>query len=192
MLDGVTLHVSRGEVLWVSGASGCGKSTLLNVLGLLTDFDHGRYYLDDIDVGSSDESHRRRARRELVSTVFQQGNLFGHLTAMENVLLGSFARGRTEALGVLDKMGLVAKADQVSSLLSGGEQARVAFARASLRETPVLLADEPIAGLDRDASRVVLSLLGEAADSGSAVVIVSHDERARTIADQHLRLDGGR
>lgn len=190
VLDGVELTVDRGEILWISGASGSGKTTLLNVLGLLTGFDGGRYSLDGVDVGSMDESLRRRARRETVSTVFQRGNLFGHLTVMENVLLGFFGGTRVEAQRVLDQVGMGARADQLGALLSGGEQARVAFARSAVRATPVLLADEPIANLDRDAARVVLSLVGMAADAGSAVVVVSHDERASTIADRHLSLDG--
>ena len=188
-LAGVTVSVDAGEVLWVSGRSGSGKTTLLNVLGLLTGVDSGHYLVQGTDMAQASAEDRRRARQNLISTVFQRGNLFGHLSALDNVLLGLFDDDRGRARDMLEGVGMAHAADRKAGLLSGGEQMRVAFARAASRRTPVLLADEPIAGLDAGSARTILDILGTAADEGAAVVLVSHDDRAATIADSRLTLD---
>lgn len=188
-LDGVSIAVEAGEVLWVSGASGAGKTTLLNVLGLLTGADSGRYQLAGVDMLSASPKTRCEARRDLVSTVFQRGNLFGHLSALDNVMLGLGNQDRSVAKDYLTRVGLEEKSTGLAGLLSGGEQTRVAFARAAARRTPLLLADEPLAGLDRRSASMVLQMLGNAADEGVSVVFVSHDDRAASIAHARLTLD---
>lgn len=189
VLSGITLSVARGDVLWVSGPSGSGKSTLLNVLGLLTTADSGQYLVDGVEMLFASKSARMKARCELLSTIFQRGNLFAHLTALDNVLVGMPTGGATDAMAHLDAVGLGGKAQQLAGLLSGGEQERVAIARAMARRTPVLLADEPVAGLDADNAATVMALLVGAANQGAAVVVVSHDERRAHVATSHLRLD---
>ena len=189
ILSGITLSVARGDVLWVSGPSGSGKSTLLNVLGLLTTADSGLYLVDGVEMLFASKSARMKARCDLLSTIFQRGNLFAHLTALDNVLVGMPTGGATDAMAHLDAVGLGGQAQQLAGLLSGGEQERVAIARAMARRTPIMLADEPVAGLDADNADTVMALLVGAANQGAAVVVVSHDERTAQMATSHLRLD---
>jgi putative ABC transport system ATP-binding protein len=123
--------------------------------------------------------------------VFQRGNLFDHLSALENVLVGMSHGGVPDALAHLEAVGMGSKAGQRAGLLSGGEQGRVAFARAAARKTPILLADEPVAGLDDGNATIVLDLLAGEARRGVAVVVVSHDDRVTSIGTRHLRLCKG-
>lgn len=188
IIKGLSCAVAQGDVLWVSGPSGSGKSTLLNLLGLLTEADSGSLQINGAEMLGTSRTVRTHARATLVSTIFQRGNLFAHVNALDNVLVGMPTANRDEAEAHLRAVGLGEKARQPAGLLSGGEQARVAIARATARRTPILLADEPIAGLDDRNADMVMVLLAEAAAQGAAVVVVSHDERTAKIATTTLRL----
>lgn len=190
VLNGLTFTVKGGEILWISGPSGAGKSTLLNVLGLLTMADSGSYRINGMEMLTASKETRRIARATLLSIVFQRGNLFPHLNAVDNVLIGMTKGCKNDAFSHLDAVGLAEKSQQLSGLLSGGEQERVAIARASARHTPILLADEPIAGLDELNATKVLDLLTSTAESGVAVVVVSHDDRTARVATCTLVLPG--
>lgn len=190
IIDGLSFSVARGEILWVSGPSGSGKSTLLNVLGLLTDADSGSYRIDGQEMLHAKRAVRTRARRSEVSTIFQRGNLFAHLNALDNIRVGMTTGPRDDAAAHLGAVGLAHKADQLAGLLSGGEQERVAIARAAARCTPILLADEPVAGLDERNADAVMDLLKESARQGVAVVVVSHDDRTAHVASTTLSLTG--
>jgi putative ABC transport system ATP-binding protein len=189
-ISGLSFSVARGELLWVSGPSGSGKSTLLNVLGLLTDADSGSYRIDGVEMLHAKSAARTKARRSTVSTVFQRGNLFAHLNALDNILVGMPTPSRQDAATQLGAVGLADKATQLAGLLSGGEQERVAIARAAARCTPILLADEPVAGLDDRNADTVMDLLAESARQGVAVVVVSHDARTQRVASATLSLAG--
>lgn len=191
VLRGVDIACKKGEIVWVSGPSGSGKTTLLNVIGLLAMPDGGEYTLNGKDVLNTSRVERNRLRREIVSTVFQRGNLFEHLTVEENVSVGLQERDRGRVLDELKNVGLADKETMRAGLLSVGEQQRVAIARAMARRTPVLLADEPIASLDDDNAHQALKLLASVAESGTAVVLVSHDGRASEIATHAYRLKDG-
>lgn len=190
IISGLSFSVARGEVLWVSGPSGSGKSTLLNVLGLLTDADSGSYRIDGVEMVHAKRAARIQARRSEVSTVFQRGNLFAHLNALDNVLVGMPTASRDDAAAQLGAVGLTEKTNQLAGLLSGGEQERVAIARAAARRTPILLADEPVAGLDDRNAETVMDLLVKSAREGVAVVVVSHDDRTANVASAILSLTG--
>lgn len=190
IINGLSFSVARGELLWVSGPSGSGKSTLLNVLGLLTDADSGSYRIDGVEMIHAKRAARTLARRSEVSTIFQRGNLFAHLNALDNIVVGMPTGSRDDAAARLGAVGLADKATQLAGLLSGGEQERVAIARAAARCTPILLADEPVAGLDDRNAETVMDLLVKTARQGVAVVVVSHDDRTAHVASATLSLTG--
>lgn len=188
VLEDVEFSVPAGAVMWVCGPSGSGKSTLLNVLGLLTRADSGSCMINGVEMLGAAHQVRSRGRRELVSTIFQRGNLFAHLSVLENVMVGMSAGSVADANEHLAAVGMADLAHRRAGLLSGGEQGRVAIARAAARRTPVLLADEPVAALDDANAEIVMALLSEAALRGVAVVVVSHDARAAQIATERLAL----
>ncbi|NMR20742.1 ABC transporter ATP-binding protein [Cellulomonas fimi] len=188
VISGLSFSVRRGEILWVAGPSGSGKTTLLNVLGLLSTANSGEYRIDGQEMLGAPQQVRARSRRDVVSTVFQRGNLFAHLSAVDNVLVGMHPKERSVAEASLAAVGMAGRERQPAGLMSGGEQGRVAIARATARRTPVLLADEPVSGLDDANASAVLQLLEQAGASGVAVVVVSHDPRVGPIASATLTL----
>ncbi|MGZ4575722.1 MAG: ABC transporter ATP-binding protein [Mycobacteriaceae bacterium] len=191
VLKGVSFEVDRAEIAWISGPSGCGKTTLLNVLGLLATADGGSYRLRDAELLALSSRRRTELRRTVFSTVFQTGNLCAHLTALENVLVGmppGTVRRAREALRAAHLGSLV---DRRAGAMSGGEQQRVSIARALVRQSEVILADEPTSSLDDQNATSVLALLREASKSGATVLIASHDPRAASIATRQLELVDG-
>ncbi|HEV7172504.1 ABC transporter ATP-binding protein [Pedococcus sp.] len=191
VLKGVTFEVDRGEIAWISGPSGCGKTTLLNVLGLLATADSGSYRLSDAELLALSSRRRTELRRTVFSTVFQTGNLFAHLTALENVLVGMPPGTVRRAREALRGAHLGSLANRRAGAMSGGEQQRVSIARALARQSEVILADEPTSSLDEQNAMSVLSMLREASKAGATVLIASHDARAASIATRRLELVDG-
>ncbi|HEV7146719.1 MAG TPA: ATP-binding cassette domain-containing protein [Pedococcus sp.] len=191
VLQGVSFQVERGDVTWISSPSGGGKSTLLNVLGLLSQCDGGSYRLEGLDLTRLPARRRTELRRTMFSTIFQSGNLFAHLTALENVLMGMPRGGGRRARAALRAANLAELANRRAGTMSGGEQQRVSIARALARDSPVILADEPTSSLDDQNATGVLSLLRQASETGATVVIASHDARAASIATRRLELQNG-
>jgi ABC-type lipoprotein export system ATPase subunit len=197
VLAGIDLTVKAGELVVVVGASGSGKSTLLNVLGLLEDLDAGEIAFEGRRVSALGRSATSRARGRFIGFVFQSFLLLPSLTALENVLLGARyvgadrAEARRRALGLLDDLGVAHRRDHYPAQLSGGEQQRVAFCRATLNDPPLLLADEPTGNLDDENSRVILDRLRARADAGGAVVVVSHRPEALRGASTVYRIRAG-
>jgi putative ABC transport system ATP-binding protein len=200
VLGGVDLDVEAGEHVSIVGRSGSGKSTLLNVLGLLDSPTAGSYLLDGEPTDSLGGRRRSRLRGETFGFVFQQFNLLPRRTAEENVAAPLlYARGRefftrTRAARVmLDRVGLASRAEQVPERLSGGEQQRVAIARALVRRPRVVLADEPTGALDVETGAAVMALLAEVtAESGAALITITHDLSVAALAGRRFRLDHGR
>jgi ABC-type lipoprotein export system ATPase subunit len=197
VLDGAGLDVRPGELVAVVGRSGSGKSTLLHLLGALDRPDAGRIALAGERLDGRPERELTRIRRRLIGFVFQFFHLVPELTGLENVLLparlpgapaGALRRGR-ELVGELQLDGAAGRLPQE---LSGGEQQRLAVARALVHDPPVVLADEPTGNLDAASGGVVLGLLRAAADDGRAVVLVTHDTAATSAADRVLYLRDGR
>lgn len=182
----VTFGAVAGEVVAVQGPSGAGKTSLLSVLGLLSRPTSGSYLLDGVRVDDAPAGHRQQLRASKVTSIFQQGNLFPHLTVLENVRIGGCTL--EQAREALTRVGMEQHSGQQAGLLSGGEQQRTAIARALARESVMVLADEPVASLDRKNADAVLALLRECSAHGAVVVIASHDPEVAAHASQVVRL----
>jgi len=206
-LNRVSLDVWAGEVLCLIGASGSGKTTLLRCVNQLTSIDRGGIWLDGELLGVRQESGRlhrlteRQIARQRLKTgmVFQRFNLFPHKTALENITEGPVQvqdRGReearAEAMELLERVGLSAKADAYPSQLSGGQQQRVAIARALAMKPMLMLFDEPTSALDPELVGEVLAVMKELARSGMTMMVVTHELGfAREVADTVVYMDHG-
>lgn len=179
VLDGVSLSVRRGARTLIRGPSGAGKTTLFRVLGLLEPPTSGEVYVEGEPAGSLPERRRARVRRETVGIVFQDFQLVPDLTARENAALPQEHDGDRDE-GWLDelfgRLGIADRTDRYPATLSGGERQRVAIARALANRPAIVLADEPTGQLDPETGARVLELLLDLqADTGTALVVVSHD-----------------
>jgi ABC-type lipoprotein export system ATPase subunit len=198
VLDGAELDVERGELVAIVGRSGTGKSTLLHLIAGLDRADDGTIELDGERVDAASDRRLTALRARSVGFVFQFFHLVPELTGEENVLLPaqvvSGDRRRLEARGraLIDELGLDEVRRSLPHELSGGEQQRIAIARALIADPPIVLADEPIGNLDPASGAVVLRLLRAMADDGRAVAMVTHQPEASAIADRVVRLEDGR
>lgn len=198
VLDGIDLSIRRGESLALLGVSGTGKSTLLNILGGIETADSGRISVNGADVDLSPEALATH-RRQNVGFVFQFYNLLPSLTVLENVLAGLDAMGRlpkdavAKARASLDAVGLADRADAFPTQLSGGQQQRVAIARALVKRAPLILADEPTGNLDpHTGDKVLLTLLQQCKENGSALIIVTHNEHIAQRTNRAVTLVDGK
>jgi putative ABC transport system ATP-binding protein len=198
VLKGVNLEVKSGGFAVVSGASGSGKTTLLNIIGGIDKPTSGKVTVFGNDLGAKDEDFLSDFRCRNVGFVFQAYNLVSTLTVAENIAfpmewmhkLADYIEKRVaDLLGVV---GLQNRADHFPSQLSGGEQQRVAFARALANDPPLLLIDEPTGNLDAQTSIKIIQLLQKLKDDGKTVVLPTHDERIFSLADQKLNLENGK
>jgi putative ABC transport system ATP-binding protein len=199
VLEGVSFTVREGEFVALMGPSGSGKTTLLTVVGAMNHPTEGSVTVDGIDVYALSEERRADFRREYLGFVFQQHHLMPYLTAAENVMLplatvpAPAREKRARALAALEKVGLASKAGRLPNQLSGGEQGRLAIARAVVNEPPLLLADEPTGALDTRTGGEVMNVLLDLNARGQTVLLVTHnpDNAARAGRVLHLR-DGRR
>lgn len=197
ILQDVAFAIAPGSTAAVVGASGSGKSTLLSLLAGLDSPSSGRVLLDGEDLSALDEDGRAAVRARKVGFVFQNFQLLPSLTALENVMLPLELRGDadadTPARDILGRVGLQGRLGHYPRQLSGGEQQRVALARAFVTRPKLLFADEPTGNLDRANGDAVIALLFELnAQSGTTLVLVTHDEALAARCRQVLRLDAGR
>jgi polar amino acid transport system ATP-binding protein len=208
VLDGIDMDVRRGEAVVVIGASGSGKTTLLRCINLLERYDEGSIKVDGVEIGYRDGNgaRRRRGERELATIradlgmVFQLFNLFPHLTAIENVMLGlrkvrrmATDEARAVARQWLDRVGLADKLDSLPIQLSGGQQQRVGIARAVAMGPKVLLLDEITSALDPELVGEVLTVVRELAQEGMTMIVVTHEMTfARDVGARIVFMDGGR
>ncbi|MCF5027546.1 MULTISPECIES: amino acid ABC transporter ATP-binding protein [Pseudomonas] len=197
VLHGVDLDVAKGEVVCLIGPSGSGKSTLLRCINALEAYDGGQINVfgETVQRGSK-TVHALRSR---MGMVFQRFNLFPHRTVLENVMEGPvYVKGeppqqvREEAVVLLEKVGLSAKADAYPEQLSGGQQQRVAIARALAMKPDAMLFDEPTSALDPELVGDVLAVMRTLADEGMTMIVVTHEMGfAREVADRVCFLHGG-
>jgi len=197
-LEGVDLAIRPGEYLSVSGPSGCGKSTLLSLIGLLDSPTGGRYWLKSRPVETLNSNERARIRNREVGFIFQSFNLIGDLTIQENVELPLTYRGmmaserKRRVTESLQKVGMGHRVKHYPSQLSGGEQQRVAVARALAGDPAILLADEPTGNLDSKNGDAVMQLLDDLHRQGATICIVTHDPRFAAHAGRVVNLLDGR
>ena len=196
VLKGINLEVAPGEKLVIIGPSGSGKSTLIRTINRLEDFQEGEVVVDGMNV--KDDRALRAVRRE-VGMVFQQFNLFPHMTVLENITLApmrvrGWPRERAEgkALELLERVGILDQAGKYPGQLSGGQQQRVAIARALAMEPKVMLFDEPTSALDPEMVGEVLDVMRDLARGGMTMLVVTHEMGfAREVADRVVFMDGG-
>ncbi len=198
-LRGVDLDIHRGEIVGVVGPSGSGKSTLLGLIGGLDKPTHGTIEIDGVEISRMSEDRLTEIRNEKIGFIFQFFNLIPTLTALENVTLPiQFARRARfspdkRARELLDLLGLKDRMHHRPNQLSGGQQQRVAIARALANNPPLLLADEPTGNLDTESGRIVIETLQNIrSETGTTVVIVTHDLELAKKADRIVTLVDGR
>ena len=199
VLRGVDVAIAPGEIVALLGPSGSGKSTLLQAVGLLEGGFEGSIRLNGEEAAELDDDGRTRLRRELLGFVYQFHHLLPEFNAVENVVLPQLVSGaepvqaRQRAEQLLGALGLSNRLDHRPSKLSGGEQQRVAVARALANKPPLVLADEPTGNLDEHTADAVLKeFLGLVRGEGSAALIATHNERLAAKMDRVVRLHEGR
>jgi putative ABC transport system ATP-binding protein len=193
-LDGVSFQVEEGEWIAIMGPSGSGKTTLINILGGLEEPTSGRAIVDGTDVARLDEGGLTRFRAEKVGFIFQQFHLVPYLTALENVMLAQYFHStpdESEARVALERVGLAERTGHLPSRLSGGEQQRVAVARALINHPKILLADEPTGNLDEANEETVICLLRDLHAEGHTILMVTHAPSIGRLADRRIELAHG-
>jgi polar amino acid transport system ATP-binding protein len=205
VLKGVDIEIGKGEVVCVLGPSGSGKSTLLRCVNLLEPPEKGEIFVEGNDIckgpggGSGEQGWKLDFVRQRVGIVFQQFNLFPHMTALENVTLAqervlgrSREEARAKATELLERVGLADQMGQYPETLSGGQQQRVAIARALAMDPQVMLFDEVTSALDPELVKEVLDVMRELAEEGMTMMVVTHELTfAREVADRVVFMDGG-
>lgn len=198
VLKGVSLEISAGEVVSIVGASGAGKSTLLHIIGTLDKADAGNVSINNIETGKLKDKKLSDFRNRAIGFVFQFHHLLPEFTALENVCIPAFIAGKSEpeaqakAKELLGFLGLADRADHKPSELSGGEQQRVAVARALVNQPAVVLADEPSGNLDSQSAKELHQLFFDLRDKfNQTFVIVTHNEDLANMADRKLEMKDG-
>ncbi|MGG6263654.1 MULTISPECIES: amino acid ABC transporter ATP-binding protein [unclassified Leptolyngbya] len=200
VLQGISGYVAAGEVLSIIGSSGCGKSTLLRCLNRLEVIDRGQIVINELDISRPNLSSRELKQvRARIGMVFQQFNLFPHLSVLENLTLApqqvlklSHRESIERARYYLQEVGLADKAEMYPEQLSGGQRQRVAIARSLCMEPQAMLFDEPTSALDPELVGEVLSVMHRLAERGMTMVVVTHEiQFARDVANRVMFLDKG-
>lgn len=198
VLKGISLVISKGEIIAVTGASGAGKSTLLHILSTLDRADTGEVTLDGIRTDQLSERKLSEFRNRKIGFVFQFHHLLPEFTALENICIPAYIAGRTrkdaenKAMELLDFLNLKERATHKPAELSGGEQQRVAVARALINQPAVLMADEPSGNLDSANARQLHQLFFDLRKNfGQTIVIVTHNEELAGLSDRRLSMKDG-
>ena len=196
ILKGINLKISKGECVSIVGASGAGKSTLLQLIGALDTPNHGNLIINDEDITNSD--NLSEFRNKSIGFIFQFHNLLPEFTALENICIPAFISGtktkvaQKKAFELLKKLGLENRASHKPSQLSGGEQQRVAVARALINDPTILLADEPSGNLDsKNANELHELILKINKDFNQTCIIVTHNMEFANMADRTLTISDG-
>ena len=195
-LRGITLNIKQGEMVAIIGASGSGKSTLMNIVGFLDKPTVGRYIFDGDDVSQLNDNQLAEMRNRKVGFVFQTYNLLPRASASANVELpliyGGGSQKRKRTIEALERVGLAARAKHKPTELSGGEQQRVAVARALVNNPSLILADEPTGNLDTVATGEIISIFGQLNRDGITVVLVTHEMDIAEKTQRIIRLLDGK
>lgn len=189
--------IDDGEFITIMGQSGSGKSTLLSIMGALNHPTQGKVLVDSLDLYSLTTEQRADFRSEYIGFVFQSFQLIPYLTVLENIKLPMAVTGQKKktkdrmALEVIDRVGLGAKVHRLPDQLSGGEQERVAVARAIVNKPPIILADEPTGNLDSKTAEEIMVLLQSLNKDGHTVIVVTHNPGVEAYADRTIRVRDG-
>ncbi|MDX2433345.1 MAG: ABC transporter ATP-binding protein [Desulfobacterales bacterium] len=193
----MTFYIDDGEFVSIMGQSGSGKSTMLSILGGLNHPTRGEILLDTLDIYKLSSEQRADLRSEYIGVIFQSFQLIPYLTVLENVKLPMAITGRKAreqdkmARNVLARVGLANKADRLPDQLSGGEQERVAIARAIVNKPPILLADEPTGSLDSKTADEIMDLLKELNSEGQTIIMVTHNPEACKHTSRTIQVKDG-
>src|SRR6267378_2525861 len=194
VLSDVNSEIDEGEFVCVMGPAGSGKSTLLTIVGAMNHPTEGRVLVDDIDVYGLADERRADFRREYLGFVFQQHHLMPYLNTLENAMLPLATTNlrakekRDRAMSVLEKVGLADKGSRLPNQLSGGEQGRLAIARAIVNEPPLILADEPTGSLDTKTGREVMEVFLTLNGQGQTVFMVTHNSDNSALAHRIINI----
>lgn len=192
VLKGIDLRIEKQDYLVILGASGSGKSTLLNILSGLEKPDQGEVLYDGANISSLSESQLTKFRKDHIAFIFQQYYLLQELTVEQNVKMGAHLAKNKDYLPIIDAMGLKEKLHQYPSELSGGEQQRIAIARALAKKPKVLFLDEPTGALDEASGRQILSYIAQMKkELGFTLVMVTHNEHIAKLANTVVRVNSG-
>ncbi len=197
-LDNVSLQISKGEFVAITGQSGSGKSTIMNILGCLDKPESGTYILNGQDVFRANGKKLSQIRNREIGFIFQSFNLISSLSAEENIELPLIYRGikkaerRILAKNALAMVGLENRADHLPGQLSGGQQQRVAIARAIALSPPLILADEPTGNLDAASGKEIMSILLNLNKEGKTIVMITHDNAIASVIPKQIKISDGK
>ena len=199
VLKGVDLHIKKGEIVSIVGASGAGKTTLLQILGTLDGFDNGALTINDTQIASLNKKQLAAFRNNSLGFIFQFHQLLPEFTALENVCIPGFIKKTNKAdvekraKELLAFLGLTSRENHKPNELSGGEQQRVAVARALINNPAIILADEPSGNLDTESAESLHNLFFKLRDEfGQTFIIVTHNDELATMADRKLVMKDGK
>lgn len=199
VLKGIDLSVNKGEIVSIIGKSGAGKSTLLHILGTLDHFDQGELYINEVEVGRLKANELATFRNKNIGFVFQFHHLLPEFSALENVCMPAFiaktkeSKARARAKELLEYLGLAERLEHKPNQLSGGEQQRVAMARALINNPAVVFADEPTGNLDTGTSEELHQLMTRLQkDFGQTFIIVTHSQELAEMSDRTLEISAGK
>ena len=194
-LDNINLNVEEGEWLSIMGPSGSGKTTLMNIIGCMDKPSLGKIDLAGQDISKLSSKELTVVRRDTIGLVFQQFHLVNYLTALENVMMAQYYHSmpdEDEAMEALASVGLKERAKHLPNQLSGGEQQRVCIARALINHPKLLLADEPTGNLDEKNERLVMEIFEKLHNTGSTIIVVTHDPEVADQAERMVVLEHGK
>lgn len=198
VLKGVDLTINKGEIACIVGASGAGKSTLLQIIGTLEKPDKGKLTIDNQEIVSLNQKHLAAFRNKKIGFVFQFHHLLPEFTALENICIPAYIAGTSKkeatekAMQLLEYMNLTNRKDHKPSMLSGGEQQRIAVARVLINNPAVILADEPSGNLDSKSAKDLHQLFFDLRDkTGQTFVIVTHNPQLAEMADKTFTMKDG-
>lgn len=196
-LNNISLNIKSGEFLMITGRSGCGKSSLLNIIGLIDDFDSGDYFLYGQKIKQINKKQLAKTRLNQIGYIYQSFNLINELNCLDNIQLIQGYAGisklerQKNAKSLISRVGLSKKANSYPSELSGGEQQRIAIARAISNNPKIILADEPTGNLDYNTGLEIMSLLKELNKQGITIIMVTHDRDLLSYSSRFLVMQDG-